>query len=164
MKDITIRDAEKLSAPNPFGLVVSADGNGKPNLMAISWWTYASNNPATLVICISGRGYSHELISAGGAFTLCLVDESIKEAAFACGTCSGRTVDKAEKFGIELEPSALVAPPYVRQSRVAFECKVTEETAAGDHVLYIAQVVAVHGDESRKQLYALDGYARVGTV
>lgn len=164
MKDITFREAQALSSPNPFGLLVSTDSQGNPNLMALSWWTYASNKPPTLLICISSRGYSAELVNEGGEFTLCLVDESMKETAFACGTCSGRAVSKAEKFSITLEPSVMVATPYVSCSRLVFECKVVEKTQAGDHIVLIAEVAATHADESRKHLYSLDGYKRLDTV
>ena len=37
MKRITIREAQKLGGPNPFGLVVTRAADGKPNLMALSW-------------------------------------------------------------------------------------------------------------------------------
>ena len=164
MKDISFQEAQALSSPNPFGLVVSADANGNPNLMAISWWTYASNKPPALIICVSSHCYTGELIEEGGEFTLCLVDEALSESAFACGTCSGRTVNKPEKFAIPLEPSAKVATPYVSDSRIAFECKVVKRVQAGDHIVFIAEVAAVHADGSKKHLYSLEGYGKLDTV
>ena len=164
MKEITIKQAEKLSAPNPFALVVSADEEGKPNVMAVSWWTYAANNPPTLLICLGMKSYTRELIEKTGEFTLCLADEALRDAAFRCGTCSGRTVDKAGEFAIALEPSAAVAPPYVRDSKVVFACRVADTAAAGDHRVFIAEVAAVYADEGKRHLFAMDGYARLDTA
>ena len=76
--------------------------DGTANLMALSWWTYVSNHPATTAVCLSNKGYSAELIRSNKEFGLNIVDESLKEAAFACGTCSGRTENKPETFGIEM--------------------------------------------------------------
>ncbi|MBE0600544.1 MAG: flavin reductase family protein [Firmicutes bacterium] len=164
MKTISIKDAQRLSGPQPFALLVTADAQGKPNIMAISWWTYASNNPPALIVCLGENSYSSELIQSGNEFTLCVVGSGMKGAGFACGTCSGRTVDKAEKFSVALADSQIVRPPYVRDSRIVLECRVTAQAEAGNHTAFIASVVAAHGDETTDQLFALDGYARLGTL
>ncbi len=159
MKIITIGEAEKLNAPNPFALVVTADENGRQNLMALSWWTFASNNPPTIAACLSKRGYSGTLIRQTGMFSLCLPGEALREAAFRCGTCSGRDVDKPAAFGIELIPSDKIAPMLVKESRVALECRVTNTVEAGDHLLFIASVEAAHGNPDMAHLLAENGYA-----
>lgn len=164
MKRITIREAQKLGGPNPFGLVVTRAADGKPNLMALSWWTYASNNPPLLAVCLSQRGYSAELIRASGEFALCLVDGSLKDAAFACGTRSGRSVDKAEQFGIELIDADSIGAKLVRESRIAFECRVEQVLPAGDHWIFLANVLAVHADETKSQLFATGGYGALTTL
>src|SRR5659263_63755 len=102
MKNITISDAQKLSSPNPFCLVTAIDDNGKTNLTAVSWWTYVSNHPPMLVVCLSTKGYSNELIKRNKQFGVCLIDASIADKAMKCGQSTGRTVDKAHDFGIEL--------------------------------------------------------------
>lgn len=158
MQPITIKEAEKLSSPNPFALVVTCDDTCKQNLMALSWWTYASNNPPTVAICLSGRGHSHTLIDGNGMFSLCLPDDTIAEAAFKCGTRSGRDTDKAAEFGIELIPANEIAPMLVARSKVAMECKVVSAAEAGDHILYIANVVAVHANPDVPHLMCENGY------
>ena len=159
MDQITLREAQKLSSPNPFALVSTADEKGRNNLMALSWWTYCSNNPPTVAVCLSKRGYSGSLIRANGEFALCLPNGSLQEAAFRCGTCSGRDTDKAEAFGIALESASRIAPKLVSQSKVALECKVTQTLEAGDHYLFVADVIVAHGDPTAKHLLAESGYA-----
>lgn len=161
MDSITIGQAQKLTSPNPFGLVCSRDEQGNTNLMALSWWTYCSNDPATIAICLSKKGHSGSLIRATGEFALCIVDVALSEAAFKCGTCSGRDVDKAREFGIELVPATAISPNVVKESRIVFECKVADTVAAADHDIFIGEVAAIHADESKTALYAMEGYRRL---
>ena len=164
MTDITIAQAQRLTAPAPFGLISTLKDDGSTNLMAISWWTYLTNHPAMIGVCLSKKGLSGSLIEKNGEFALSIVGEELKEKAKKCGTCSGRTVDKAKEFGIETEKAAVVAAETVCGSRVVFECKLAGKAEAGDHVLYMGEIVALRGDPEVKQLFAFDGYARLDTV
>ncbi len=86
----------------------------------------------------------------------------ISEAVMGCGTTTGRKVDKIEKFGIKmmtLEGSDIKVPEC---SRVAIVCSLKEYHEVGDHYLYICDVKEVYGDESKKALYAWDGYSKLG--
>ena len=127
--------------------------------MALSWWTYCSNNPPTVAACLSKRGYSGKLIKESGEFALCLPDETLEKSAFLCGTCSGRDTEKAERFGIELIDAEAIRPKLVARSKVALECSVTQTLEAGDHDLFVAEVVAVHGTPDAKHLLSENGYA-----
>ena len=161
MNNILIGQAQKLTSPAPFGLLTTRKPDGGTNVMAVSWWTYLSNRPAMLGVCLSKKGLSGSLIEENGEFGLSIVGETIKDAAFRCGTCSGRTVDKAAEFGIPLIGASVISTPLVADSRVAFECRLKNQVEAGDHVFYLAEIIAVHGDESIRQLFAWDGYARL---
>ena len=164
MDKLTIGQAERLTSPAPFGLLCTKKEDGSANLMAISWWTYLSNHPATIGVCLSGKGLSHELIEKNGEFTLSIVGESLKQSALKCGCCSGRTVNKPEEFGIELVSSETVSAPAVKDSKVIFECRLSGTAPAGDHFFYIAEVTNILGDASVSQLYAFDGYGRLDTL
>lgn len=164
MQEITISQAQKLTSPNPFGLVCTCDAEGRANLMALSWWTYVSNRPATIAVCLSQKGYSGSVIKATGEFALCLPRAELAQAAFACGTCSGRDTDKAEKFAIELEPASAINGSVVKRSRVVFECKVVNAVPAGDHDLFIAEVAAIRADPESTGLWSFEGYAELRPV
>ena len=164
MKDITIGQAQKMTAPAPFALLSACDGEGKTNLMAVSWWTYLSNHPPKLGACLSNKGYSGGLIRESGEFAVNVVDESLKEAALMCGRSSGRATDKIAEFGIGTVDASEIKAKLVAESKVSFECRLTDALDIGDHTIYIGDIIAIHGDESKKQLYAFDGYARLDTV
>jgi len=164
MKELNIGQAQRMSAPAPFALLSSVNREGKTNLMAVSWWTYLSNHPVKIGACLSNKGYSGGNILEQGEFALNLVDESLKEAAIRCGTCSGRSVDKAAEFGIALCDAKNIAPKVVEASKLVFECRLSDTLAVGDHTFYVADVVGIYGDESKKQLFAFNGYGKLDTV
>lgn len=161
---VSIGEAQKLTSPNPFALVGTCDSQGNQNFMALSWWTYASNRPATLVICTSDHGYSGKLIRASGAFTLNIVGKDISETAFACGCSSGANVDKVAKYDIPVVASEKIAPMCVKGSRVSFECELVNQLQIGDHTLYVGAIVDIHADPSVAQVYAFEGYKNLGVV
>ena len=164
MQSITISEAQRLTSPNPFAIVSSMDRDGQCDLMAISWWTYMTNNPPMLGICTSKKGYTGELLKNSGEMGLSVVGEELRQNGIMCGACSGRDTDKAKKFGIALTDADVIKPKLVANSRVAFECRLENTVDVGDHTLYICSIVAIHGDPSVKALYAMDGYRRLDTL
>ncbi len=158
---IEISSMQKHTSPNPFALVSTKKPNGETNLAALSWWTYLSNHPATIGIALSRKGYSGELIEKNGEFGLNLADETLKEKAFLCGTCSGREINKPEKFGIELMDADTIDTKLVKANAGTMECKLESTVDVGDHRLYIARVAATHLEPETKPLFAMDGYKRL---
>lgn len=157
-------EAQKLTAPAPFALLSVLREDGGTNLAAVSWWTYLTNHPPMLGVCLGKKGYSGGRIAATGEFALSLPGEELRAAALRCGQCSGRSVDKVQEFGIPMEAALFVTPRVVSGSRVIFECKLENAVDAGDHTLYIGRVEAVRGDPDVPQLFAWGGYAELKTL
>lgn len=164
MKELSIGQAQKMTSPAPFALLSSIDENGRTNLMAVSWWTYLSNHPVKIGACLSNKGFSGGNIRTAGEFALNIVDETMKQKALECGRCSGRDTDKAEKLGIALCDAKEIAPKVVEASKLVFECKLSDTLSVGDHTFFVADVAAIYGDESKKQLFAINGYGKLDTV
>lgn len=164
MKEIAINQAQKMTAPAPFALLSAAGKDGKTNIMAVSWWTYLSNHPPKLGVCLSNKGYSGKLIRESGEFALNIVGKDLQEAALNCGRCSGAAVDKVSKFGIEMFPASEINAALVANSRVSLECRLTNCFDVGDHTIYVGDIILAHGDENQTQLYAFDGYSRLDTL
>ncbi len=164
LTEIALGQAQRLTAPAPFALLCVRKADGSDNLTAVSWWTYLSNHPPMLGVCLSKKGLSGSLIEQTGVFTLNVVGEALKDAALACGRCSGREHDKAAEFGVPLEAASAISASRVSGSRVVYECRLISRCEAGDHVFYLAEILSCLGDAAVKQLYAWDGYARLDTV
>ena len=164
MNRLTVAEAQRLASPAPFALLSVRREDGQTNLMALSWWSFLSNHPPMLGVCLSKKGLSGSLIEKNGEFALSLVGPALKDSAFRCGCCSGRGVDKAAEFGVPLEDAQAIGAQVVSGSRAVFECRLLSTAAAGDHVFYIAEIVAAQGDGGVDQLFAFDGYKRLDTL
>ena len=165
MEPITISASQKLTSPNPFALVTAEKPDGTCNVMALSWWTYVSNHPATLAICLSNKGYTSSCIDASGSFGLSVVGPERKEAALKAGSCSGRDLDKAASLGIPLVDLPGARTKLVAGSRVCFACTAVGKYPMGeDHTLFVGRIEQIFGDPSVPALYAQQGYGALDTV
>jgi len=154
MQNLKESEAIALSAPLPYALVTSIDKNGRPNAMGISWVTRTSFNPLLILISIDHRRYSHEGIQLHKEFVLNYPSEEQAEAAWICGTKSGRDCDKIKLAGLKLIDSQVVKVPTIDGVTVAFECKVVDQFETGDHTVFVGEVVAISGNQDKpKHLY-----------
>jgi len=132
--------------------------------MAASWWTWLSNHPPMLGVCLSDKGCSGTLIRSSGEFALSIVGEDLKQQSLSCGRCHGFDRDKASEFGIPLMQASAIQTQVVSGSRVILECRLVSTAPAGDHTFYIGEIVSIQGDETVSQLFAFDGYSRLDTL
>jgi flavin reductase (DIM6/NTAB) family NADH-FMN oxidoreductase RutF len=142
MEIIDERAAFGLAAPMPFALITSLDKNGKPNAMGAAWVSRVSISPPLLMVSIAPERYSHEGIELNKEFVVCYPSAGQENGAMFCGTRSGREGDKIHKAGLSVVASQKVKAPTIKDSTVAFECKVIDSHVAGDHTLFIGEVVA----------------------
>jgi flavin reductase (DIM6/NTAB) family NADH-FMN oxidoreductase RutF len=161
MEKMTIGQAQKITSPNPFGIITVKKPDGTTNAMAISWWNYASNHPATITACLSRKGYSGECIRNEKSFGLNIVSEIVRDAAYACGTCSGRAMDKASEKGLPLVEAEGYNQKMVENSALWMSCKLVNYIDVGDHILYIAEVEQIDGDINEAPMFAWNGYGKL---
>ncbi len=100
MQAISESEALALSGPFPYTLVTSLDKNGRPNAMGVAWATRTSLEPFMIMISIDHRRYSHEGIQMHKEFVLNYPSKAQAEAAWICGTRSGRDGDKIKIAGL----------------------------------------------------------------
>jgi flavin reductase (DIM6/NTAB) family NADH-FMN oxidoreductase RutF len=156
MEKIDLSTAIELSSPYPYSLVVTVNKEGKPNIIGVAWWTFTSVQPPMMAISIGHPRYTHECLESNKEFVLCLPSEEQAKAAWLCGTKSGRTLDKVATGGFKTSPAIKVKPPLIKGATAAYECKVVSEIECGDHTLYSAEIVAIHGDpEKARHLYSI---------
>ena len=165
LQEISWDEAVELGSPYPYVLAVTLDKQGKTNIIGVGWWTFVSWNPPMIAISIGKSRYSHDCLDHCPEFTLCFPTEDQRDGAWLCGKKSGRGTDKFTAAGFTPLPAKIVKPPLIEGSTVAYECQVTTTIDAGDHTLYLGNVVAIHGTPTRpshlysihyKKLIALD--------
>jgi flavin reductase (DIM6/NTAB) family NADH-FMN oxidoreductase RutF len=164
MQTIDRQTAVTLASPFPYVLATTVNAEGKPNAIGLAWWTFVSGSPPMLAISVGPGRYSHDNLEACGEFVLCFPSAELAKPAWKAGRASGRKFDKFGEGGLVAVPAKHVKPPIVEGSTAAFECKVVNTVTAGDHTIFIADVVEAHGSPDKVvHLYSIH-YTRLVAI
>lgn len=140
---------------SPFNAVVpcpvvllSVAGDEKPNIITLSWVANVCSKPPTIVAGIRPERHSFEMVKKAQEFVLNIPSTSQFEGTKFAGTKSGRDYDKFVECGFTPEPASQVNAPMIKECPINIECKTTQVISLGTHYLFIAEIVAVHINES----------------
>lgn len=134
--------------PVPAVMVSLADREGKSNIITVAWAGTVCTNPPMLSISVRPERYSYGILKDTGEFVVNLTTEHLARATDFCGVKSGRDVDKFRELGLTEESAEFVRAPLIGESPVNLECRVTKVEELGSHHLFLAEVLAVHADET----------------
>jgi len=129
-------------------ILLSVKGPNRPNIITLSWVANVCSEPPTVVVGIRPRRYSHELVKDAGDFVVNIPSADLIEVTRLCGTESGRDMDKFAASHLTAKPSTKITSPMIKECPINIECKTRQVIALGSHDLFIAEVVAVHIDDS----------------
>jgi flavin reductase (DIM6/NTAB) family NADH-FMN oxidoreductase RutF len=133
-------------APVPVVLLSCAGQDGSPNILAVSWVNVVCATPPMVGVAIRTERFSCGLIEETGEFVLNIPPASLLRAVDFCGTVSGATVDKFRQASLTPIPGVKVRPPMIGECLINLECVVRQALPLGSHVLFLAEVAAVHAD------------------
>jgi len=142
-KEIPVSEGLRQLPIRPVYLV-SAEYEGKRNIITIGMFAFFSRNPTLVGVGIVPSRYSYDLIRLSGEYVVNVVDEKLVDAMRICGEKSGREVDKFELAKLTPERGIKVNAPFIRESPVSVECKVVKEVEVGDRVWFMGEVLATH--------------------
>jgi flavin reductase (DIM6/NTAB) family NADH-FMN oxidoreductase RutF len=127
----------------PSGLYVvgSTDKAERRNGMTLNWATQLSFDPKWLGVSIEREAFTHELISAGQVFALCLIDR--EDRAIVRKFTKPVDVDLAARTlnGFEYFDGPATTAPVLAQSVAYVECEVRQTVDIGNHTLFCGEVV-----------------------
>jgi len=126
----------------PSGLYVVGSRSGdRRNAMTLNWATQVSFAPKLIAIGVEDEALTHQMISEGQAFSLCLIDREdraivrkfVKPVAVdpGAGTMNGFPFHDAPVTGV----------PVLDQAVAWMDCRVTQTVPCGNHSLFIGEVV-----------------------
>ncbi|WP_439813865.1 flavin reductase family protein [Zavarzinia sp. CC-PAN008] len=152
---IAPRDAYKLLVstitPRPIAWVVSQDEAGLVNAAPFSFFNAVSDDPPLLVIGVNGPAGATKHkdtarnIAATKEYVICLVSEDTASAMNVTAFDFAPGVNELDKAHLTAVPSALVKPPRIAESPVAFECvEVNTYKASPTNSVILGRVVAIH--------------------
>lgn len=128
---------------------------GKVDLTPIGWFTLCNSKPRCFAICLFNKHFSHKVISDTKEFVLCFPSYSQKKDILYCGSVHGWDVDKLEKCKLKIIPSKTVKPPLIKDSIACFECKVINTCNAGDHTIFIGEILISYISDRKDKVYNL---------
>jgi len=127
--------------------VVGAKSETRVNYMSAAWHSALSFNPPLFGVLISKKRMTHQVISEAREFTVNFLDYDRVKLSAQMGRTSGHDRDKVAEFQVKLAPAKFLRSPILEESYAAFECKLADVRAYGDHDLFVGAVVAVHVED-----------------
>ncbi|MEW6569781.1 MAG: flavin reductase family protein [Nitrospirota bacterium] len=129
--------------------VITARGKERINGMTAAWVSQVSFQPLLLMVSIAPTRYTHVLIEESGYFAINTLSEDQKDLAKHFGFKSGRKFDKFKDIPYFDAPGG---SPVLNDSMAFFECKLAETFNAGDHTLFIGEVLTAKILKEKKPL------------
>jgi len=130
--------------PMPVSLV-GAHVNGKPNFLAIAWFTMVSYKPPRIAVALGKGHYTNPGIKANKAFSVCLPSEDMVEVTDYCGIVSGKKTDKSDIF--DLFYGELKTAPMIEGCPLNVACKLVDIVESGLNDIFIGEIVGTYTEE-----------------
>ncbi len=141
--------------PRPIGWISSRDASGNVNLAPYSFFNAFNYHPPLIGFSSIGWKDTVRNIQETGEFVWNLATMDIAQAMNATSATVPHEIDEFTLAGLTPAPSRLVMPPRVAESRVNFECKLSEiiqlkgaDGGLAQAWLTLGEVVAVHIDKN----------------
>jgi flavin reductase (DIM6/NTAB) family NADH-FMN oxidoreductase RutF len=141
-------------APRPICFASTIDNEGNVNLSPFSFFNLFSTNPPILVFSPSRRArdnstkHTYENVLQVAETVINIVDYDMVQQTSLSSCEYPHGVNEFIKAGFTMEPSILVKPPRVKESKVQMECIVKEVkplgTEGGAGNLVICEVLLMH--------------------
>jgi flavin reductase (DIM6/NTAB) family NADH-FMN oxidoreductase RutF len=126
----------------PSGLyVIGAREGDRRNCMTLNWCTQVSFDPKLVGVSVEKTAFTHELIDAGGAFTINTIDREDRAIVrkFTKPVTVDLTASTVNEFPFHDGPATGV--PVLAQAVAFVECGVRQTVDCGDHTFFIGEVV-----------------------
>lgn len=126
--------------------LVTAEYEGKRNIMAAGWHSYISYDPPIYGVAIAKERFTHQLVVQSGQFAINFVPGEHAHMIQASGSTSGESLDKFEHFHIDYEQGQTISAPILKEAYVAYECHVTDINTYGDHDWIVGDIKLFYKD------------------
>jgi flavin reductase (DIM6/NTAB) family NADH-FMN oxidoreductase RutF len=150
MKHLPLSKVYQLLEPGPVVLLTTAH-KGRANVMKMSWHMMVEFEPPLVACVISSADHSFAALRATKHCVIAIPAAKLAPKVVGIGNCSGRDLDKFERFGLTAAPAARVAPPLVAECFANLECKVIDTGLVNLYNLFVLEVVEAWTDPAQKK-------------
>lgn len=119
----------------------------KPNVLTAAWTGIVNTREPMCYISLRPERFSAPIIKESGVFCINLPTEELVKSVDFCGVRSGKNTDKFATCKLSAEQGS-TGVPMLSQSPISLECKVKQIIPLGSHEMYLADIVAVHVEDS----------------
>ncbi len=133
-------------------VVTSVDGEGWPHGITVSAFCSVSLDPPLVLVCIEKLAGSHASLTESGRFSVNLLaggQQWISERFASL---------EADKFRDVPTATGLSGLPLIEGCLASLECELRQVVDAGDHSVFIGEVMFARGDGDDPLLYFLGDY------
>jgi flavin reductase (DIM6/NTAB) family NADH-FMN oxidoreductase RutF len=161
MNHLPLSKVYQLLEPGPVVLLTTARG-GRANIMTMSWHMMVEFEPPLIACVVSNRNYSFAALRATKECVIAIPALELAPKVVEVGNCSGRNVDKFERFGLTPAPAEFVAPPLLAECFANLECKVADTRFVNKYGMFVLEVLKAWTDPAQKDPKTIHhhGYGR----
>jgi len=161
MKNLPLSKVYQLLEPGPVVLLTTARKD-RANIMTMSWHMMVEFEPPLIACVVSNRNYSFAALRATKECVIALPAVELALKVVEVGNCSGRNVEKFERFGLTPVPAERVAAPLVAECFANLECKVADTRFVERYGIFILEVLKAWTDPAQKNPKTIHhhGYGR----
>lgn len=149
MRTLPLGKSFQLIEPGPVVLVSTAH-RGRSNLMTMTWHMVVDFTPR--IACIIGPwDFTFGALKKTRECVIAIPTVDMADTVVEIGTCSGREVDKFERFGLTALPAKKVAAPLVGECLAQIECRVADTRLVNSYGLWVLEGVHAWIDPGRRE-------------
>lgn len=138
-------------------VLVTCRHQGKDNIITLDWHMPLSFYPMMYAISVGKTRYSLGLIRSSKVFVVNFMSQDYEKEILFCGRHSGKNCDKFTETELTKEEAEKIDCSRIKEALGFLECKVVNEVEAGDHILFIAEVVSSDLNKKGKRLFHIWG-------
>ena len=124
--------------------VVTAAYQGEWHGMTVSSFTSISLDPPLIVISLQTVTRTHDMVVNAGTFGVTILAASQQELSERFANRQSSVGERQD--GLETE-TLVTGAPFIKGGLAYLDCRVTQSIPSGMNTLFIAEVVAVRGDD-----------------
>lgn len=160
-KALPLSKVYQLLEPGPVVLLTTAR-KGRPNVMTLSWHMMVEFVPPLIACVVSNRDFSFAALKSTRECVIAVPSLRLAPKVVKIGNCSGRDIEKFEKFKLTALPAERVRPPLVGECFANLECAVIDTQLVKKYNLFILEVLAAWVDPAQRNPRTIHhrGYGR----
>ncbi|OWR31460.1 flavin reductase [Saccharibacillus sp. O23] len=131
--NLPVNQMHRLLEGGPTLLVATRSFDGIANVMSLSFHMIIENKRGLIGAVIGTDGYSYEALHDTGQCVLAVPTLDMAETIVDIGNCSGRRINKFERFGLTPLLAESVRAPLIAECMVNIECEIFDRRMSGDY-------------------------------